>query len=108
MNFDFAVSEITPAVQGTVSAGTRFDTPVTTYKRGEIVLMTDPIGQRFCFGKFLARGYEEIGKKKVAAFPPDCTIEIATKVSSTLFCPFGDSPVLANNLTVSNLRHKTP
>jgi predicted enzyme related to lactoylglutathione lyase len=60
VHLDFVVEEIEPAVQNTIAAGARLESPIAVYQWGKLARMADPFGHGFCFVQFLGRGYDEI------------------------------------------------
>jgi predicted enzyme related to lactoylglutathione lyase len=59
VHLDFAVEDISIAVERAVRAGATLEGPVQTHPWGHLATMSDPFGNGFCLIQFLGRGYDD-------------------------------------------------
>jgi len=60
VHLDFAVEDISIAVERAVRAGATLEGPVQTHPWGHVATMSDPFGNGFCLIQFLGRGYDDV------------------------------------------------
>jgi predicted enzyme related to lactoylglutathione lyase len=65
VHLDFAVEDISAAVERAHAAGGTLEGEVRTHSWGHIAMMADPFGHGFCLVEFRGRGYDEIADPRV-------------------------------------------
>ena len=60
VHLDFAVEDISAAVDRAVNAGAVLEDTVHTHAWGHLATLSDPFGNGFCLLQFVGRGYDEV------------------------------------------------
>ena len=60
VHLDFAVEDISAAVERAIRAGATLEGTVQSHAWGHLATLSDPFGHGFCLLQFVARGYDEV------------------------------------------------
>jgi predicted enzyme related to lactoylglutathione lyase len=60
VHLDFAVEDISAAVERAIHAGATLEGTVQSHAWGHLATMSDPFGHGFCLLQFLGRGYDDV------------------------------------------------
>ena len=60
VHLDFAVEDISAAVERAIRAGATLEGTVQSHAWGHLATLSDPFGHGFCLLQFVGRGYDEV------------------------------------------------
>ena len=60
LHLDFAVDDVSVAVERAVRAGAKLEGEIQAFQWGRLAIMSDPFGHGFCVLQFLGKGYDDV------------------------------------------------
>ena len=60
LHLDFAVDDVSAAVERAVRAGAKLEGAIQSFAWGRLAIMSDPFGHGFCLLQFLGNGYDDV------------------------------------------------